>query len=132
MIYPSRRLNANTMPVNACSKRAQIEYYGNDCMYFAYQIRAKFVLGCPRRGRRTGWWGAVAPSLLPPGAAGHHRSSHLAPWLFRSADQGVSKRCRLSLLTNSALVHESQCMRGVWGGGGVAGSQPMSTAVHIT
>ncbi len=39
--------------------------------------------------------------------------------------QGVIKRCRLPLLTNSALVYESQC------GGGVAGSQPMSTAVHI-
>ncbi len=44
--------------------------------------------------------------------------------------QGVTKRCRLSLLTNSALVYESQC--GGDGGGGVAGSQPMSIAVHIT
>jgi hypothetical protein len=37
--------------------------------------------------------------------------------------QGVTKRCRLSLLTNSALVYESKC-----GGGevGVAGSQPMN------
>ncbi len=42
--------------------------------------------------------------------------------------QGVTKRCRLSLLTNSALVIRDQ-MRGE---GGVAGSQPMSTAVHIT
>ncbi len=42
--------------------------------------------------------------------------------------KGVTKRCRLSLLTNSALVYESK--RG--GRGGVAGSQPMSTAVHIT
>ena len=33
-------------------------------------------------------------------------------------------QCRLSLLTNSALVYESK-------GGGIAGSQPMSTAVHI-
>jgi hypothetical protein len=38
--------------------------------------------------------------------------------------QGVKKRCRLSWLTNSALVCEPKC-----GGGGfaVAGSQPMST-----
>ncbi len=43
-------------------------------------------------------------------------------------DQGVTKRCRLSLLTNSALVILVQ-MRGR---GGVAWSQPMSTAVHIT
>jgi hypothetical protein len=42
----------------------------------------------------------------------------------KSWDQGVSKRCRLSWLTNSALVYEPKC-----GGerGGVAGSQPMST-----
>ncbi len=38
-----------------------------------------------------------------------------------------TKRCRLSLLTNSALIIESQ-----WEGMGGAGSQPMSTAVHIT
>jgi hypothetical protein len=37
--------------------------------------------------------------------------------------QGVTKKCRLSLLTNSALVYESQC--GGWG-------EPMSTAVPIT
>jgi hypothetical protein len=42
--------------------------------------------------------------------------------------QGVTKRCRPSLLTNSALVYESK-----WGEGmGGAGSQPMSTAGHIT
>jgi hypothetical protein len=40
----------------------------------------------------------------------------------------VTKRCRLSLLTNSSLVYESEC--GGWGG--VAGSRTMSTAVHIT
>jgi hypothetical protein len=41
---------------------------------------------------------------------------------------GITKRCRLSLLTNSVLVIRVH-MRGE---GGVAGSQPMSTAVHIT
>jgi hypothetical protein len=41
-----------------------------------------------------------------------------APW-------GVTKRCRLSWLTNSALVFELQCGCGV-----SAWSQPMSTAVH--
>ncbi len=40
--------------------------------------------------------------------------------------QGVTKRCRLSYLINSALVYEPKC----GGRGGVAGSQPMSTAVH--
>jgi hypothetical protein len=41
------------------------------------------------------------------------------------SDQGVTKRCRLSWLTNSAIVYEPKC-----GGGGCGGSQPMSTAVH--
>jgi hypothetical protein len=41
-------------------------------------------------------------------------------------DQGVTMRFRLSLLTNSALVYEPKC----GGRGGVAGSQPVSTAVH--
>ncbi len=41
---------------------------------------------------------------------------------------GVTKRCRLSWLTNSALVYESKCRRR---GGGVAGSQPMSTANYF-
>jgi hypothetical protein len=40
-------------------------------------------------------------------------------------DQGVTKRCRLSWLTNSALVYEPKC--GAEGGGG--GSQPISTAL---
>jgi hypothetical protein len=39
---------------------------------------------------------------------------------------GVTKRCRLSWLTNSALVYEPKC----GGRRGVRGSQPMSTAVH--
>jgi hypothetical protein len=38
--------------------------------------------------------------------------------------QGEATRCRLSWLTNSALVYELKCGRG----GVVAGSQPMSTA----
>ncbi len=44
--------------------------------------------------------------------------------------QGVTKRCRLSLLTKSALVirFHSKC----GGRGGVPRSQPMSTAVYIT
>jgi hypothetical protein len=40
-------------------------------------------------------------------------------------NQGVTIKRRLSWLTNSALVYEPKC-----GGGGVAGSQTMSTAVH--
>ncbi len=39
-------------------------------------------------------------------------------------NQGVTKRCRLSWQTNSALVYEPKC-KGLGGGGGV--SQPMSS-----
>ncbi len=42
-------------------------------------------------------------------------------------NQGYFKRCRLSWLTNSVLAYEPNC----GGRGGVAGSQPMSTAVHM-
>ena len=42
--------------------------------------------------------------------------------------QGVTKRCRLTWLTNSALVYEPKCEGE---GGGVAGSQPMRTAVYM-
>jgi hypothetical protein len=52
------------------------------------------------------------------------RSTDNKKW---STVQGVTKRCRLSLLTNSALLYESQCRKG----GGGAGSQPMSTAERI-
>ncbi len=46
--------------------------------------------------------------------------------LVATVVQGVTKRCCLSWPTNSALVYESNC-GGMWG---VAGSQPISTAVH--
>ncbi len=48
--------------------------------------------------------------------------------LFAVHGQGVTKRCRLSWLTNSALVYTSPKA----GGWLVAGSQPMSKAAHIT
>jgi hypothetical protein len=50
------------------------------------------------------------------------------PSTVRSKDQGVAKRCRLSLLTNSAFVYEPKG----GGRGGVAGSQPMSTVQLYT
>jgi hypothetical protein len=40
--------------------------------------------------------------------------------------QGVTKRSRLSWLTNSSLVYEPK-----WGGWGGGGFQPMSSAVHM-
>jgi hypothetical protein len=49
--------------------------------------------------------------------------------LGESHIQGITKRCRLSWLINSALVYEAKC----GGRGGVAalrGSQSMSTAIH--
>jgi hypothetical protein len=59
----------------------------------------------------------------------------LCPWFVlhgKHSYQGITKRCRLSLRTNSAPRIRVQ-MQGDGGGeGGVAGSQPVSTAVHIT
>jgi hypothetical protein len=45
----------------------------------------------------------------------------------RRPEQGITQRCRLSWLTNSALVYEPKC----GGGGEGAGAQPMSTDVHM-
>jgi hypothetical protein len=45
---------------------------------------------------------------------------------FKVLQQEVTKRCRLSWLTNSALVYEPKYE----GGGGVVGPKPMSKAVH--
>ncbi len=41
---------------------------------------------------------------------------------FIILDQGITKRCRPSLLTNSALVYESQC-GGDWWGFGVSANE---------
>jgi hypothetical protein len=51
-------------------------------------------------------------------------------WIFGRV-QGVSKRCRLSWLTNSALAKKPRMRGDMGGGGGGCGSQPMSTAVHM-
>jgi hypothetical protein len=49
-------------------------------------------------------------------------------YMYMGCEQGVTQRCRLSWLTNSALVYEPKCGRGCRG----AGSQSISTAVHCT
>jgi hypothetical protein len=46
---------------------------------------------------------------------------------FECCGQVVTKICRLSGLTTSAFAYEPKC----GGGGGGAGSQPISTAVHM-
>ncbi len=51
-------------------------------------------------------------------------------WLNPSP-RGVTKRCRLSLLTKSILVYESQC-GGDGGGGGGALANEYSCAHHVT
>ncbi len=48
--------------------------------------------------------------------------------LVMDSNEQFTKRCRLSWLTNCTLVYEPWC----GGRGGVAGSQPMSTAVHMS
>ncbi len=47
--------------------------------------------------------------------------------IFCLCFQGVTKRCRLSWLTNTALYRSPNA----GGGGGVAGYQPMSTAACV-
>ncbi len=59
-----------------------------------------------------------------PSIAGIPTSAGVPPF------QEVTKRCRLSWLTNSAPHIRVQC--GGRGGVAVAGSQPISTDVHIT
>jgi hypothetical protein len=68
----------------------------------------------------------VADSILPVFAS---QMEQLQQRLHQRVDQGVTKRCRLSWLTTSALVYEPKCEGR--GRGEVAGSQPMSTAVHM-
>jgi hypothetical protein len=52
-------------------------------------------------------------------------------YYFYGYNQGVTKRCRLSLLTNSAIVDESQCgERGGGGGCGVSANE-YSCAHHV-
>jgi hypothetical protein len=79
-------------------------------------------------------WGQWAPlpvhapvdGRLEPPLEPAHPGRCAEPTVYSHAKPGG---CHLSVLTNSALVIWVQ-MRG--GGGGVAGSQPISTAVHIT
>ncbi len=54
----------------------------------------------------------------------HTRPFCAQPILWRQGD--YKERCRLSWLTNRILVNKPKC----GGGGGVAGSHPMSPAVH--
>jgi hypothetical protein len=58
---------------------------------------------------------------------GHRHASQLSMWYLYT--QGVTKRCRLSWLTNRALVYDPNEEGGE---GGCGGSQPMSAAVYIT
>jgi hypothetical protein len=64
----------------------------------------------------------IARETAPAAASKEGFFSQFFYWL-----QGGTKRCRLSLLTNTALVIRVQ----MWSRGGVEGSQPMSTSVHI-
>jgi hypothetical protein len=52
-------------------------------------------------------------------------------WTGEGEDQGVTTRCRLSWLTNSALVYESQC-GGMGGGGCGVPANEYSCAHHVT
>ncbi len=54
----------------------------------------------------------------------------LSLWSGERVGQGVTKRCRLSWLTNSALVYESQC-GGMEVGCGISASE-YNSAHHVT
>ncbi len=75
---------------------------------------------------------SVSASGRTCSATGSAHSTSLSgrtAWCLLSPSQGVTKRRRLSWLTNSALVYEPKY--GEWGGEGVLGSLPiMSAAVH--
>ncbi len=92
----------------------------------AHNLRRR-VVGSPR-GRASRAWGT--------GSRWRSRSSSPRIWRALNRGRGNSEKCTLvrefqrdgvcSWLTNSALVYEPKC----GGREGVAGSQPMSTAVH--
>ncbi len=62
---------------------------------------------------------------LSPHHAPAHPPSETQPRLRVALPHLLTKRCRLSWLTNSALIYEPKC-------GGCAGSRLMSTAVQCT
>ncbi len=70
-------------------------------------------------------YGSQADLMWPDGSFG--RLIKYCIYLRFALEQEVAKRCRLSWLTNSALVYEPKTAGGQ-GEGGFAGSQPMSTA----
>jgi hypothetical protein len=66
--------------------------------------------------------------MRPAAENQEQQNNKIVPGYPLGPGAGVTKRCRLSWLTNSALVYEPKCEGRV----GVSGSQPMSngTAVH--
>ncbi len=89
-------------------------------LFFISLLHLNVKLSSSKLSRYSDIWRAFGAImyLLEPKEGGGRRN--VGP------NQGVTKRCRLSWLTNSALVYEPKCGGRV----GVAGSQPMSTAVH--
>ncbi len=56
--------------------------------------------------------------------SGYDLTERFCADLITAATQGVTKRCRLSWLTNNAIVYEPKCRKGVAG-------EAVSTAVHM-
>ncbi len=83
-------------------------------------------LSCTWTGGTTYSWTTPIGSTVSPSRS--RRRSRYWYVAIQALKQGVTRRCRLSWRTNSALVNKSKCA----GTGWVVGSQPMSAAVHIT
>jgi hypothetical protein len=98
----SDELNSNASTLVISSKKPTVKIL---------ELGATFLPSLSRHPSNTRRYPCMVTATVTGMATGH----------------GVTKRCRLSLLTNSALVYESKC----GGRGGVAGSQPVSTAMHM-
>ncbi len=76
------------------------------------------------------WWGwGCTPS--PFHSIYHHEQSCGVCSSWGGRYQGVIKRCRLSWLTNSALLNESKC-GGIWGRGYGVQANEYSCVHHVT
>jgi hypothetical protein len=91
-------------------------------------VTSPYLLEAAPGVRKVFWLDSVPASTLSASSWRARRTFHTLQnsEINNTVIQGVTKRCRLSWLTNRALVYEPK----YGGGGGVAESRPMSTAVH--
>ncbi len=91
--------------------------------------RVEYFFAVRRRARMMRYWSCaqtIHSWTTNTFSTGRNQSQRRTNWHYLPNTKRVTKWCRPSWLTNSALVYEPKC----WGSGGVAESQPISTAVH--